>query len=160
MAKYKLIENGVKDQETESYIPNTPGNRHWNEYQDWLAEGNTPDPEYTEEEIQEQEFNEELENLDINMNNKINEPCICEVNGIQYIMDGKEESASRLKAAIDIATLLGEITVDIVDYYNEVYYGVSLVDALEICKCQALHYRGAYYERAYGRDYLIKQKKK
>ena len=160
MKKYKLIENGVLDQETESFIPNTPSNRHWREYQEWLSEGNIPDPQYTEEELQKKEFDEQIENLNISMNNKVNEPCICEVNGIQYIMDGKEESASRLKAAIDIATLLGETTVDIVDYYNEVYYEVSLSDALEICKCQAIYYRGAYYERAYSRDYLIKQNKK
>ena len=42
--KYKLTENGVLDTETGAHIPNAEGNRHWQEYQDWLAEGNTPDP--------------------------------------------------------------------------------------------------------------------
>jgi hypothetical protein len=26
------------------WIPNEPANRHWVEYQDWLAQGNTPAP--------------------------------------------------------------------------------------------------------------------
>ena len=44
MAKYKLVDNGVLDTETGAYIPNAEGNRHWQEYQEWLAAGNTPDP--------------------------------------------------------------------------------------------------------------------
>jgi hypothetical protein len=44
MAKYKLTESGVLDTETGAHIPNNEGNRHWREYQEWLAEGNTPDP--------------------------------------------------------------------------------------------------------------------
>jgi len=42
--KYELTENGVKDLETGAFIPNAEGNRHWKEYQAWLAEGNTPRP--------------------------------------------------------------------------------------------------------------------
>lgn len=45
MAKYKLIQNGVQDTETGAFIPNAPGNVHWEMYQEWLGEGNTPDPE-------------------------------------------------------------------------------------------------------------------
>lgn len=44
MAKYKLTESGVLDTETGANIPNAEGNRHWQEYQEWLAEPNTPDP--------------------------------------------------------------------------------------------------------------------
>lgn len=43
MAKYKLTKNGVQDTEHNLSIPEAPGNRHWQEYQAWLAEGNTPD---------------------------------------------------------------------------------------------------------------------
>lgn len=42
MAKYKLIASGV--QLGGLNIPNSPDNRHWVEYQTWLAEGNIPDP--------------------------------------------------------------------------------------------------------------------
>lgn len=51
MAKYKLTENGVKDTETNMFIPNSGGNRHWQEYLAWAAEGNTADDEFTSEEI-------------------------------------------------------------------------------------------------------------
>ena len=44
MAKYRLTEEGVLDTETGGHIPNDSGNRHWQEYQEWLVEGNTPDP--------------------------------------------------------------------------------------------------------------------
>lgn len=54
MAKYKIIGTGVKDTETEAFIPNDQGNRHWIEYEVWLSEGNTPDPEFTEEELENQ----------------------------------------------------------------------------------------------------------
>lgn len=44
MALYKLISDGVKNTETKESVPNASGNRAWGEYQEWLTEGNTPDP--------------------------------------------------------------------------------------------------------------------
>ncbi len=44
MAKYKLTEYGVLDTETGANIPDADDNRHWVEYQEWLAVPNTPDP--------------------------------------------------------------------------------------------------------------------
>jgi hypothetical protein len=43
---YRLIANsdGVLRIEDQAHIPNDGGNRDWQEYQAWLAEGNTPDP--------------------------------------------------------------------------------------------------------------------
>jgi hypothetical protein len=43
---YQLVTNsdGVLRVEDNAYIPNDGGNRDWQEYQDWLAAGNTPDP--------------------------------------------------------------------------------------------------------------------
>lgn len=54
MAKYKITGTGVKDTETEAFIPNDQGNRHWIEYEVWLSEGNTPDPEFTAQELENQ----------------------------------------------------------------------------------------------------------
>ena len=58
MAKYRLISNGVQDMETKAFIPDCGGNRHWQEYQEWLGLGNTPDPEFTTEQIEERAWNE------------------------------------------------------------------------------------------------------
>jgi len=47
MSKYQLCgepEDGVLDKETGGCIPADPENEHWVQYQEWLAEGNTPDP--------------------------------------------------------------------------------------------------------------------
>lgn len=46
MAKYQLSEKGVLDQEKGWHIPDDPRNNRWREYQEWLAEGNVPDPVY------------------------------------------------------------------------------------------------------------------
>lgn len=43
MKKYKLAANGVT-RDDGANIPDAGGNRDWQEYQEWLAAGNTPDP--------------------------------------------------------------------------------------------------------------------
>jgi hypothetical protein len=45
-SEYQLVTSfdGVKRTADEAFIPNDGGNRDWQEYQSWLAEGNTPDP--------------------------------------------------------------------------------------------------------------------
>ena len=52
--KYKLQEYGVYDTETGQAIPDSIGNRHWRMYLEWVAEGNTADPEFTAQEIADQ----------------------------------------------------------------------------------------------------------
>jgi len=42
MIKYIQTEGGVKDQETGACIPICKGNRHYQEYLEWLKLGNTP----------------------------------------------------------------------------------------------------------------------
>ena len=45
MAEYQLNEGGgVILKAYNMVIPEEPRNRNWREYQQWLAEGNTPDP--------------------------------------------------------------------------------------------------------------------
>ena len=48
---YKLIEGGVKRLADGACIPECETNTDWQEYQKWLSEGNTPEPEFTEEEL-------------------------------------------------------------------------------------------------------------
>jgi hypothetical protein len=45
MSDYRLLPTGgVLHVPTGRSIPDAPGNRHWEEYQRWLAAGNTPEP--------------------------------------------------------------------------------------------------------------------
>ena len=44
MALYKLLERGVLRTSDSAFIPPIQRNRDWEEYQRWLALGNTPDP--------------------------------------------------------------------------------------------------------------------
>jgi len=52
---YKLIgTNSVKRLADGACIPFADGNRDYEEYKQWIADGNTPEPEFTEEELNEQ----------------------------------------------------------------------------------------------------------
>lgn len=57
MAKYKISGDGVKDTETGAFIPNDPGNRHWQEYLVW-AQDSTADPEFTTQELSDRAWND------------------------------------------------------------------------------------------------------
>jgi len=56
MAKYKISGEGVVDTERGAHIPNDDANRDWQEYQVWVGEGNTADPEFTAQEIEDNEW--------------------------------------------------------------------------------------------------------
>ena len=50
---YKLIgTESVKRLADGAYIPFADGNRDYEEYKHWISEGNIPEPEFTEEELQ------------------------------------------------------------------------------------------------------------
>jgi hypothetical protein len=48
---YKLKKEGVIHLPSEMFIPFAEGNRHYVQYLEWLAEGNTPEPEIGEAEL-------------------------------------------------------------------------------------------------------------
>jgi len=44
MSDYTLSEFGVTRGSDRASVPDADGNRDWQAYQEWVAEGNTPDP--------------------------------------------------------------------------------------------------------------------
>jgi hypothetical protein len=59
---YKIVGDGVLRSDG-ACIPNTMDNRDWRQYQEWLAEGNTPDPEFTDQELIDIAQSNEITNL-------------------------------------------------------------------------------------------------
>ncbi len=47
---YKLTEEGVQRLGDGAFIPSDPRNKDWREYQEWLKEGNIPEPLETPQE--------------------------------------------------------------------------------------------------------------
>lgn len=59
---YKLIGiNSVKRLVDGACIPFADGNRDYEEYKQWISEGNTPEPEFTEEELMIKEINSQIQ---------------------------------------------------------------------------------------------------
>ena len=48
---YKLQQNGIKRLSDNAFIPQDNANRDYQEYLQWLAEGNQPEPESTTDEL-------------------------------------------------------------------------------------------------------------
>ena len=55
---YKITKNGVIRLIDNTFIPDDPSNRDWQEYQKWLAEGNSPEPMYTFQELKQLKLNQ------------------------------------------------------------------------------------------------------
>ena len=59
---YKLIGTSTVKRLTDGvYIPFVDGNRDYEEYKIWLEDGNTPEPEFTEEELAQIELNKKIQ---------------------------------------------------------------------------------------------------
>lgn len=70
---YKLAENGVIRLKDNVFIPNDPANTDWQEYQEWLEEGNEPLPMYTSDELRQKLKNDMLMLRQMRINNVIKE---------------------------------------------------------------------------------------
>ena len=67
---YKLIrQNAVKRLVDGACIPFVDGNRDYEDYKLWLEDGNIPEPEFTEEELAQQELQVKLQEAQAYLNN-------------------------------------------------------------------------------------------
>lgn len=72
----------------------------------------------------------------------------CLVNGTSYEMNAGLDAASKLKSGYDLAILLGETTMDIVDFSNSIHLGVAVADVLEIVQLMSIDYRDTWSKKA------------
>lgn len=148
MVKYKRRGAGFIDNETGTYTPTIPGNRHYQEVMDWIAAGNTPDPEHTSEELVILSLEHQKELIKNAFKHIVSQPTECVAGGKMYQMDANYDAAVRMNNGITLAQKLGQTTMDIVDFHNVVHAGVSIEDAESIMLQQAVAWSTAWSQKA------------
>jgi len=158
MAKYKLVADGIKeikledgttryepniigikDNETNMFIPLDLANRHYQEYQEWLKHGNEPDPSYTLEEVK------RLKKFEIKsaflqaFNQGYTSPTL----GIK--VDCKKEDLLNFKGALELAEATKQEKITIRDYNNE--YHTITVDQLKTLITELIAYHAQLFQK-------------
>jgi len=133
---YKLNQNSVTRLADGASIPLANGNRDYEEYKQWLSEGNTPEPEFTEVELQANAKNAKQTQIRNEFNTSQEAPVV--VNTISY--SGGFDSAIKLDAAKRLVEALGATEVTFYDVSN-VGHILSLVDAQNVITAIAMDYQ-------------------
>lgn len=132
MEKYKLTNNGAVTESGMS-IPNDPGNRHWQEFQQLLADGYEPEPQYSFTDRQQLAITD----LHTAYTESLSGGVEVVVGGLTILMDAGEEHAVRLKHGIELAILNGRETITVTDFHNVDHHGISISTANAINLVQA-----------------------
>ena len=106
-------------------VPLDKGNRHYKDIQEWIAQGNTPEPAYTEQERFEYLKNKKVEEIKSSFNQAVNAGYACS-NGIT--MNSNIDDIDKLQKGYDLAIKNGLSTMDIRDYNNATHTGIALSD--------------------------------
>jgi len=154
MKKYTLLDNGTYKNNETGATGIRPGNWLFEDVQEWLNAGNTPDPEFTIDQTNAQACAAEIAEIDAAFAAQSILSVDCNVGDDVYTMDGKEDSATRFKHGIELAQLLGLETITLVDYHNRTHT-VSLADALTIVAQQGAYYACLYQQRAAARQAVL-----
>ena len=93
----KITKNGYLVNNSLS-VPNSSSNRHFQEVQTWIAEGNTPEPEFTQEELDIKSVQEAKALKDKNRAAAMNGLTVTTSSGKEF--DGDEISQSRMARAV------------------------------------------------------------
>lgn len=166
MIKYLDLDNAILDRETGRQIPKEPRNRHYQEFQEWVAAGNTavvrrPGEEYILEGdswIIDPTMSRAKAIAEINstFQSAIKQPVTCIDNdGKEYQMDADEESSVRMRRGIEFAELADMPTMNVVDYHNQVHEDVSLENCKAIMLQQAASFFAHYMTRATARANVL-----
>jgi len=95
MEKYRLTSDGIYDNETLTYIPQ--GHRKYKLFLDWVDAGNIPDPEFTQEELDEQvQFEVDAAN-EVKIQNEIRRFAIVTLKGSGDLPPDFEDTKDKVK---------------------------------------------------------------
>ena len=92
-------------------VPNDKGNRHYQDIQDWIANGGVVEPQYTLVDFKKQK----VDDIKQTFTESLSQGYTCS-NGIK--MDCKLSDIQALKSGYDLTNQLGSTTMDITDYFN------------------------------------------
>jgi hypothetical protein len=141
MARYKIVGNGVWDNEKNTWFHDQDPIR-WEEYQQWLSIGNTPDPEVTDEEaLVTAKF---LKKQEIEVGFIADSVAPVEVAG--YFFTGGREAIIDLHADIKIFTLLALAKVSVIDVEGTEYL-ITYAQADTLLKTLGQAYRPILIKR-------------
>jgi hypothetical protein len=159
MAKYKLISDGtietitdeqgnivkrqfkitgIQDTENGYFIPLDPNNRHYQEYQEWLKEGNTPDDPFTLDEYK-QRVKAKIKTGFLNQFN-LGYEC-----SLGFKVDCKKEDLLNLQGAYQLAVNTNQTEVTIRDYDNQLH--TISVDDLKTIIDELLQYHAHLFQQ-------------
>lgn len=124
---YKLVEGGVMRTDGTA-IPDCPGNRDWQQYQEWLAQGNTPEPAFTLDGLKIRKVSE----IQAAFLASLTAGVVVTAGALTLTMDAGEEHAVRLKHGIELAELNDMTEMTITDFDNVDHPGISIADARTI----------------------------
>jgi len=156
MIKYKRSEVGVIDKETGANIPFAEGNRHFKEYMEWCAEGNSPEPEFSEAELAAKAKDDAIAEIIAEYKANVQKPVTCVTSsGDTFVMDAKADSPVKMRDGIEFAELSGQTTMDIVDYDNRIHQSVPLASCREIMLQQAQAYIANYMKKNLDRQVIL-----
>lgn len=157
--KYKIFEHDetmIHDVETHAQFD--PNNTKYNEdavaYQAWLAEGNTPDPQFSEERLIELE--KEKKEKDTRELYAIDSVAPCTIKDIGTF-NGGFESAMLIQGAIQLSENLERDYVVITDSDNIAHY-LSHTEAKEVVTAIALQAETAFLKKQTSLVDLKKEK--
>ncbi len=108
---YKLQENTILRLSDNASIPLTNGNIDYEEYKQWLVDGNTPEPEFTDAELLQQARASKLQQIEDDY--IASEEQTVEVSGVTYY--GGASSVEAIDSYVRLNRLAGNTTHNIWD---------------------------------------------
>ena len=88
------------------HVPNADGNKEYELIKQWLAEGNTPEAEFTDEEVAAAKLSKEIAEFKQAKTNALNSITVTTTNGNTF--DGNETARGNMTSAILSAEVLGK----------------------------------------------------